>query len=106
MTGKKKLFAIFALCMAIAASGCGMQRSAPQSADIVEIYTEPSESLVVNNQYALTSAYDGEAYNEPFTSYTYDFSVYGSVVDDKNTDTRKQSRYFRINKNLSFLFLP
>ncbi|MBQ7980775.1 MAG: hypothetical protein IJ305_04110 [Oscillospiraceae bacterium] len=90
MTGSKKLLAAIALCTALAASGCGMQRSAPQAAEVIESYTEPSESLVINNKYALTSAYDGEAYNEPFTSYTYDFSVYGNnymitVTPDETT---------------------
>ncbi|MBQ8176812.1 MAG: hypothetical protein IJ035_07265 [Oscillospiraceae bacterium] len=91
MTGKKKLLTIFSLCIAIAASGCGIQKSKP-SAEIINesAYTEPSESLVINNQYALTSAYGGEAYNEPFSSYTYDFSVYGNnymitVTPDETT---------------------
>lgn len=90
MTGRKKLMAVIAVCTALAASGCGMQGSAPKASEVVEIYTQPSESLVVNNQYALTSAYDGEAYNEPFSSYTYDFSVYGNnymitVTPDETT---------------------
>lgn len=90
MTGRKKLLAVIAVCTALAASGCGMQGSAPKASEVVEIYTQPSESLVVNNQYALTSAYDGEAYNEPFSSYTYDFSVYGNnymitVTPDETT---------------------
>ncbi len=90
MTGKKKLLTAFSLCIALAASGCGIQQNAPKAAEIVEVNTEPSESLVINNQYALTSAYDGEAYNEPFSSYTYDFSVYGNnymitVAPDETT---------------------
>lgn len=91
MTGKKKLLVISALCIAVAASGCGIQKSKP-SAEIINesAYTEPSESLVINNRYALTSAYGGEAYNEPFSSYTYDFSVYGNnymitVTPDETT---------------------
>jgi len=90
MAGKKKTLAIIAICTALAASGCGIQGSAPQASEVIEVYTQPSESLVMNNQYALTSAYDGEAYNEPFSSYTYDFSVYGSnymitVTPDETT---------------------
>lgn len=90
MAGKKKMLAVIAACIAIAASGCGMKRSAPQASEVIDVYTQPSESLVMNNQYALTSAYDGEAYNEPFSSYTYDFSVYGNnymitVTPDETT---------------------
>ena len=90
MIRKRKLFAVLALLAAFAASGCGMQGSAPKAAEVVEVQTEAPESLVMNNQYALTSAYDGEAYNEPFSSYTYDFSVYGSnymitVTPDETT---------------------
>ncbi len=90
MTVKKKLLAVFALCIALTASGCGIQESVPPATEVVEVQTEAPESLVINNQYALTSAYDGEAYNEPFSSYTYDFSVYGNnymitVTPDETT---------------------
>lgn len=91
MTSFRKILSAAALCSAVALSGCASQGSAPASEVINEtVYTEAPESLVVNNQYALTSAYDGEAYNEPFSSYTYDFSVYGSnymitVTPDETT---------------------
>ena len=91
MVRMKKILTAAIICSAVTASGCGMQGSSP-STDIVNETTaaETSENLVMNNQYALTSAYDGEAYNEPFTSYTYDFSVYGSnymitVTPDETT---------------------
>ena len=91
MTIRKKLLAVFALCTALAASACEMQNST-SSAEVINetVHTEPSESLVINNKYALASGYDGEAYNEPFTSYTYDFSVYGNnymitVAPDETT---------------------
>lgn len=91
MASFKKILSAAMLCSAVALSGCASQGSAPASEVINEtVYTEAPESLVVNNQYALTSAYDGEAYNEPFSSYTYDFSVYGSnymitVTPDETT---------------------
>ncbi len=91
MASFKKILSAAMLCSAVALSGCASQGSAPASEVINEtVYTEAPENLVVNNQYALTSAYDGEAYNEPFSSYTYDFSVYGSnymitVTPDETT---------------------
>ncbi len=91
MVKMKRILAAALICSAVTASGCGMQESSPAAEIINETTcTEPSESLVMNNQYALTSAYDGEAYNEPFTSYTYDFSVYGNnymitVTPDETT---------------------
>lgn len=90
MTGKKKMLVLMTLCTALAVSGCGIQKNSPRASEVVESYTQPSERLVMNNQYALTSAYDAEVYSEPFSSYTYDFSVYGSnymitVTPDETT---------------------
>ena len=91
MTGMKKVFAVALLCSAVALSGCSAESSAPAAEVINETtQTEASENLVMNNQYALTATYDAEVYNEPFSSYTYDFSVYGNnymitVVPDETT---------------------
>ncbi len=88
MTRLKKIIAAAAVCSVAAASGCSAETSAP-AAEIVNetVYTEASENLV---QFAFAEAYEGEAYNEPFSSYTYDFSVYGSnymitVAPDETT---------------------
>ncbi|MBQ5319770.1 MAG: hypothetical protein J6K17_11810 [Oscillospiraceae bacterium] len=89
MSGMRKIIAAAAAMLMIAtASGCTAENSAP-AAEIIDetVYTEASENLV---QYATVESYDGEAYNEPFSSYTYDFSVYGSnymitVAPDETT---------------------
>ncbi|MBQ3160598.1 MAG: hypothetical protein IJC04_00565 [Oscillospiraceae bacterium] len=88
MTRLKKIIAAAIVLSAAAASGCSAEASEP-AAEIVNetTYTEASENLV---QFAFTEAYEGEAYNEPFISYTYDFSVYGSnymitVAPDETT---------------------
>ena len=88
MTSMKKIFSAAVLCSVVALSGCSAETSAPATEIINETtQTEASENLV---QFALTAAYDGEAYDEPFSSYTYDFSVYGSnymitVTPDETT---------------------
>lgn len=88
MTKLKKLIAAVTVLSVAAASGCSAETSEP-AAEIVNetTYTEATENLV---QFAFTEAYEGEAYNEPFTSYTYDFSVYGNnymitVAPDETT---------------------
>ncbi len=78
MTLKRIAAAVSALCIALAATGCGMQNSSLSAENVESVYTEPSENLVVNNRYALASVYDSEVNADPFTSYTYDFSVYGN----------------------------
>ncbi len=88
MAGKKLLTMALMLCIAVAASGCGLQQEHSPATGAAEAYTEPSESLVMNNRYA--AAYENEADNEPFSSYTYDFSVYGNnymitVTPDETT---------------------
>lgn len=88
MTKLKKLIAAITVLSVAAASGCSAETSEPAAEIINETtYTETTENLV---QFALTEAYEGEAYDEPFTSYTYDFSVYGNnymitVAPDETT---------------------
>lgn len=63
-----------------------------QITDVAEtVPAETSEQLVRNapSAYAIANNFDGEAVDEPFSTYTYDFSVYGSnylitVTPDEN----------------------
>lgn len=89
MAGKKKYLAVITLCIALAASGCGMQTSAPSTEIVNETtYSEAEENIVKFAAY--TNGYDSDVYNEPFSSYTYDFSAYGNnymitVTPDETT---------------------
>ncbi len=77
----RKILLVSAVCTAaLLTSGCGyntgMDSEPLTPADSVQ--TEASENLVRNNPaaLALASSPEGTAYDEPFTSYTYDFSAY------------------------------
>lgn len=78
----KHISVLAAICAsALLASGCGSAYSSSQSAVGITdevIQTESSENSAVSNSvaFALKNSSEGEAYNEPFTSYTYDFSVF------------------------------
>lgn len=78
MNGMKKI--LLALMCVLSVAACGCRADDMQVYETIETaaYTEAPENRVLNNPSALTSVYYGEAYNEPFSSYTYDFSVYGS----------------------------
>lgn len=67
------------LLMTALASSCGAAGEPASVMDITEASASQEENLVVNNpaaRSALKNNPEGAAYDEPFTSYTYDFSVY------------------------------
>lgn len=74
------MLAVSAAALSFASCSTGNE-NIPQITDIAEIVpAETSEQLVRNapTAYALANNFDGEAVDEPFSTYTYDFSVYGS----------------------------
>ena len=83
------------LCAAAVLTACRTDKINTGDNTVYETaYTEYSEQLVPYNEYALsrTKGVDGgAAYDEPFSSYTYDFSVYSNnymitvTPDETNT---------------------
>ena len=85
---------VLAVSAALTFASCGIiDGGSGRITDITEeaVHTETSEPLVRNapTGYALANGYEIPEDNEPFSSYTYDFSVYGSnymitVTPDEN----------------------
>ncbi len=86
-------FTALMCAVALTASSCGLSGKITEITDESTAPTEASESLVVNGPaaYGLSNDLEGSVYDEPFSSYTYDFSSYGSnymitvVPDEKRT---------------------
>ncbi len=86
-------FAALMCAAALTVSSCGLPEGITELTEETTFPSEASENLVVNGPaaYGLSNDLEGAAYDEPFSSYTYDFSSFENnymitvVPDEKRT---------------------
>lgn len=76
----KKFFAAAVTVLAVCAplSGCAAEEAAEVIQETVATEAEPAEQNLVRSKTAVGNSFDEYVESEPFTSYSYDFTVYDS----------------------------